>query len=61
LITAILFHYLLNTNGALVIVAPILVDEDGFTPEKLAVLMEIKNDHYGRVADYASKVGGRVH
>jgi len=32
------------------------VDEDGFTPEKLAVLMEIKNDHYGRVADYASKL-----
>jgi len=37
-----------------------VVDEDGFTPEKLAVLMEIKNDHYGRVADYASKVGGSV-
>lgn len=32
-------------------------DEDGFTPEKLAVLMNIKNDQHGRVSDYAQQVG----
>jgi len=37
-----------------------IVDEEGFTAEKLAVLMEIKNEHYGRVSDYAAKVGGSV-
>ncbi|WP_027016770.1 NADP-specific glutamate dehydrogenase [Comamonas composti] len=31
-------------------------DPAGFTPEKLAILMEIKNHHYGRVSDYAAKV-----
>ncbi|MEC5343285.1 NADP-specific glutamate dehydrogenase [Brenneria populi] len=30
-----------------------VVDEGGFTPEKLALLAEIKNQRYGRVEDYA--------
>jgi glutamate dehydrogenase (NADP+) len=33
-----------------------VVDEDGFTPEKLAILMDVKNVHYGRVNEYAEKV-----
>ena len=36
-----------------------IVDEDGFTAEKLAVLMDVKNHHYGRVADYAARTGAR--
>lgn len=36
-----------------------VVDEAGFTPEKLALLMEIKNQRYGRVGDYAAQVGAR--
>lgn len=32
-------------------------DPEGFTPEKLAILMEIKNEQYGRVKDYAEKIG----
>ncbi len=36
-----------------------VVDTDGFTPEKLAVLMEVKNHLYGRVSDYAERVGVR--
>ena len=32
-------------------------DKDGFTPEKLAILMEVKNHKYGRVNDYAQLVG----
>ncbi|MFU2077330.1 NADP-specific glutamate dehydrogenase [Avibacterium endocarditidis] len=32
-------------------------DEAGFTPEKLAALMEIKNVQRGRVKDYAEKFG----
>jgi glutamate dehydrogenase (NADP+) len=32
-------------------------DEDGFTPEKLAELMDVKNKHYGRVDEYARRVG----
>lgn len=36
-----------------------VIDEDGFTPEKLAVLMEVKNQLYGRVSDYAERVGAR--
>ena len=36
-----------------------IVDEDGFTPEKLAVLMDVKNHHYGRVSDYAQRTGAR--
>ena len=34
-----------------------VVDEDGFTREKLAELMEVKNHLYGRVSDYAQRVG----
>ncbi len=36
-----------------------VVDEAGFTPEKLAVLMEIKNKEQGRVADHAARTGAR--
>ena len=36
-----------------------IVDKDGFTAEKLAVLMDVKNHHYGRVADYAARTGAR--
>lgn len=34
-----------------------VVDTDGFTPEKLALLMEIKNHRYGRVSEYAECAG----
>lgn len=36
-----------------------VIDMDGFTPEKLAVLMEVKNHLYGRVSDYAERTGAR--
>ncbi|WP_042422573.1 NADP-specific glutamate dehydrogenase [Comamonas granuli] len=36
-----------------------IIDEDGFTPEKLAILMDVKNHHYGRVSDYAARTGVR--
>lgn len=36
-----------------------VIDDAGFTPEKLAVLMEVKNHLYGRVSDYAERVGVR--
>ncbi|OSZ65578.1 NADP-specific glutamate dehydrogenase [Hydrogenophaga sp. IBVHS2] len=36
-----------------------LIDEDGFTPEKLAILMDVKNQHYGRVSDCAQRTGAR--
>ncbi|WP_068635846.1 NADP-specific glutamate dehydrogenase [Thauera butanivorans] len=36
-----------------------VIDEEGFTAEKLAVLMEVKNHLYGRVSDYAGRVGAR--
>ena len=36
-----------------------VIDEEGFTPAKLAVLMEVKNHLYGRVSDYAQRVGAR--
>ncbi len=36
-----------------------IIDEEGFTPEKLALLMELKNHHYCRVSDYASRIGVR--
>lgn len=36
-----------------------VVDEDGFTAEKLAVLMDVKNHLYGRVSDYAERTGTR--
>ena len=32
-------------------------DAAGFTPEKLAILMDIKNEQYGRVSEYAQRVG----
>ncbi|MGF6183840.1 glutamate dehydrogenase (NADP+) [Massilia sp. UYP32] len=34
-----------------------MIDMDGFTPEKLAMLMEVKNHLYGRVSDYAQRAG----
>ena len=34
-----------------------VIDEAGFTPEKLAVLMDVKNVHYGRVSEYAERLG----
>ena len=36
-----------------------VIDEAGFTPEKLALLMEIKNHYYGRASEYAERVGAR--
>ena len=36
-----------------------VVDEEGFTLEKLAILMQVKNHDYGRVSDYAKRVGAR--
>lgn len=36
-----------------------IIDEEGFTPAKLAILMEIKNHLYGRVSDYAERTGVR--
>jgi glutamate dehydrogenase (NADP+) len=36
-----------------------VVDEDGFSPAKLAELMEVKNHLYGRVDDYARRVGAK--
>jgi glutamate dehydrogenase (NADP+) len=36
-----------------------VIDDEGFTPEKLAMLMHIKNDRYGRVEDYARERGLR--
>ena len=35
------------------------IDEDGFTPEKLDILMDVKNRAYGRISDYAKQVGAR--
>ena len=36
-----------------------VVDEAGFTPEKLAKLMEIKNVQYGRCSEYAEQIGAQ--
>jgi glutamate dehydrogenase (NADP+) len=36
----------------------LIVDEAGFTTEKLAELMEVKNHLYKRVSDYADRVPG---
>ena len=36
-----------------------VIDEEGFTPEKLAELMEVKNHYFGRVSEYAAKLGLR--
>lgn len=46
--------------GAKVITASdsggVVVDPDGFTPEKLAKLMDVKNQRRGRLADYAHEM-----
>lgn len=34
-------------------------DQDGFTPEKLEILREVKNVQYGRVSDYANRIKAR--
>ncbi|MGE6338244.1 NADP-specific glutamate dehydrogenase [Acidovorax sp. NPDC077664] len=34
-----------------------VIDEEGFTTEKLAILMDVKNHHYGRVSGYAKRTG----
>lgn len=36
-----------------------VVDEDGFNPEKLAILMDVKNHSYGRVSEYAERIGAK--
>jgi len=36
-----------------------VVDDAGFTPEKLEILMDIKNNQYGRASDYAARVGAK--
>lgn len=36
-----------------------VIDDAGFTPEKLATLMQIKNKEFGRVEDYAARLGLR--
>jgi len=36
-----------------------VIDEAGFTTEKLAILMDVKNHLYGRVNDYAQRTGTR--
>lgn len=36
-----------------------VVDESGFTADKLAALMEVKNRQYGRVSDFAGRIGAR--
>jgi glutamate dehydrogenase (NADP+) len=38
-----------------------VIDKEGFTPEKLAELMEVKNVRYGRVDEYAKRVGAKFH
>jgi glutamate dehydrogenase (NADP+) len=38
-----------------------VVDEEGFTAAKLAELMEVKNHLYGRVDEYAKRVGASFH
>ncbi len=38
-----------------------VIDEEGFTAEKLAVLLQVKNEQYGRVSDYAARVGAKFH
>src|SRR5690606_23302313 len=36
-----------------------VIDDQGFSPAKLAELMEIKNEQYGRVSEYAERIGAR--
>ncbi len=38
-----------------------VVDDTGFTPDKLAELMEVKNHLHGRVSEYAERVGAEFH
>lgn len=38
-----------------------VVDDAGFTPDKLAELMEVKNHLHGRVGEYATHVGAEFH
>lgn len=38
-----------------------VIDEKGFTKEKLAELMHIKNVEYGRISEYANRVGAEYH
>ncbi|MDB5900711.1 MAG: glutamate dehydrogenase, NADP-specific [Ramlibacter sp.] len=38
-----------------------VIDSDGFTPAKLAELMEVKNHLYGRLSDYAERTGCGFH
>lgn len=38
-----------------------VIDEDGFTVEKLVELMEVKNHLYGRVSEYAERTRSRFH
>lgn len=34
-----------------------VIEESGFTPDKLAILMDVKNSRYGRVHEYADQTG----
>ena len=36
-----------------------LIDEAGFSPEKLAMLMELKNEKHGRLVDFAVQIGAK--
>ncbi|WP_066801219.1 NADP-specific glutamate dehydrogenase [Sphingomonas soli] len=49
--------------GAIVVTASdssgTIIEPDGFTPDKLAVLQDVKNNFYGRVSDYAERTGSR--
>lgn len=36
-----------------------VIDEDGFSTEKLAILQRIKNEDYGRIRNYAQEVGAK--
>ncbi len=36
-----------------------VIEPDGFTAEKLAILQDVKNNHYGRVSDYSERTGAR--
>ncbi|HZY16077.1 MAG TPA: NADP-specific glutamate dehydrogenase [Ramlibacter sp.] len=38
-----------------------VVDSSGFTPAKLTELMDVKNQHYGRVSDYAKRTRAEFH
>jgi len=36
-----------------------VIEPGGFDPERLAVLMKVKNEEYGRLAEYAKRTGAR--